>query len=137
MRLSELKKNLPVEMYEECKRKLRERSRHDPASDSVAHVERHPRNERMEKKTVARFTTPVFIRIHSIRRRLADADGISAKAAIDGLRHCGILQDDTAAAISEIGYSQGHGESEETIITIFTTHPKEASWTNEDWLFMK
>jgi hypothetical protein len=42
----------------------------------------------------------------SYRSRLADADGISAKAAIDGLVMCGILADDSTKEIREIRYQQ-------------------------------
>jgi Holliday junction resolvase RusA-like endonuclease len=58
------------------------------------------------------------IHIHSKRRRLADPDGISAKAAIDGLAAGGIFPDDSAKFIANISFSQEVNKSEETIITI-------------------
>jgi hypothetical protein len=54
----------------------------------------------------AAFDSRVSITIVSYRSRLADADGISAKAAIDGLVMCGILADDTTKEISEVRYRQ-------------------------------
>ena len=60
----------------------------------------------------------VRIHIHSRRRRLADPDGISAKAAIDGLTAGGILADDSAKFVEEVSFSQEVGEDEETVITI-------------------
>ena len=58
------------------------------------------------------------LHIHSIRKRLADPDGISAKAAIDGIVKAGLLEDDSAQHIKEITYSQEKGSEEKTIITI-------------------
>jgi len=50
---------------------------------------------------------------------LADCDGISAKAAIDGIVKAGILRADTAQAIKEITYSQEKTTgAERTEITI-------------------
>jgi len=60
----------------------------------------------------------VDIHIHSIRKRLADPDGISGKAAIDGIVKCGVLKDDSVKFVKEVRYSQEKGEPEETIITI-------------------
>ena len=40
----------------------------------------------LAEKKDPRFDTPVRIHVRSFRHRLADADGISAKAAIDGTR---------------------------------------------------
>jgi Holliday junction resolvase RusA-like endonuclease len=48
----------------------------------------------------------------------SDADGISAKAAIDGLVHAGLLKDDSPKYVKEVSYSQEKGEPEETIITL-------------------
>lgn len=52
------------------------------------------------------FSTRVSIRVVSYRVRLADADGISAKAAIDGAVHCGILRDDDARFVSKVTHEQ-------------------------------
>ena len=63
----------------------------------------------------------VNIHIHSKRKRLADPDGVSGKAAIDGLVHAGLLKDDSLKFIGEVTHSQekiSKLESEETIITI-------------------
>ena len=58
------------------------------------------------------------IHVHSIRRRLADPDGISAKAAIDGIVHAGLLPDDSPQHVRAVTYSQEKGAEEQTIITI-------------------
>jgi hypothetical protein len=57
----------------------------------------------------------------SYRHRLADTDGISAKAAIDGLIHAGVLRNDTPEYVQEVSYSQvkiGRKEMEWTEIQI-------------------
>lgn len=59
------------------------------------------------------------IHITSIRKRLTDADGVSAKAAIDGLVHAGIIKNDTPDIISKVSYSQQKGKDEKTHITLY------------------
>ena len=76
------------------------------------------------EKKMPRFDTQVCIIIHSYRRRLADPDGISAKAAIDGLVNAGILSNDTAKQISEVRFKQTKIKSpaeEKTEIILFET----------------
>lgn len=68
-----------------------------------------------------RLDSPCRIHIHSRRYRLTDPDGVSAKAAIDGIVLAGILPDDTAKQIKEITFSQEkipQSEIEETIIEL-------------------
>ena len=50
----------------------------------------------LEKEIYKRFNPPVYIHVHSIRKRLADPDGVSAKALIDGCVRAGILWDDNS-----------------------------------------
>ena len=62
------------------------------------------------------------LHVHHRRHRLADPDGISIKAAIDGLVLAGILPDDSSKFISEITQSQEVVKgNEETIIEIRDT----------------
>ena len=68
-----------------------------------------------------RFNTQVCILVHSYRHRLADPDGISAKAAIDGIVKAGILFDDQTKQIKEVRFKQTKiptKEEEKTVITI-------------------
>ncbi len=61
------------------------------------------------------------ILVHSYRHRLADADGISAKAAIDGLILSGVLKDDSPKYVKEVRYRQtkiSTKEPESTVVTI-------------------
>ena len=76
------------------------------------------RDEQMAKNEVAKFNTPVGIHVRSFRKRLADADGISAKAAIDGIVHAGILSDDSPKEVQKVTYSQEKCSEERTEITI-------------------
>ena len=73
-------------------------------------------------KEPAGLDSPCRLHIHSRRYRLADADGISGKAAIDGLVHAGVLTDDSPAYVEAVTFSQEKikkKEIEETIITIY------------------
>jgi hypothetical protein len=57
------------------------------------------------------------LHIHSVRKRLCDLDGISSKAAIDGIVKAGILPDDSAQYIKQITYTQEKGSPERTEIS--------------------
>lgn len=72
----------------------------------------------MEQKENDETDTRISIHVHSVRKRLTDPDGISAKAAIDGLVLAGLLPDDSPKYIKEVSYSQKKGFPEETIITL-------------------
>jgi Holliday junction resolvase RusA-like endonuclease len=88
-----------------------------PTADVECVVGRSPLAAKKNKG----FDTPARIHVHSVRKRLCDVDGISAKAAIDGLVHCGILEDDSPKYVKEVTYSQSKtekGEEERTEITI-------------------
>ena len=90
---------------------------------SAANVESVVGNELLGKKKTPRLDTPCSLHIHSRRHRLADPDGISCKAAIDGLVLAGVLPDDSAKYVKEITQSQekiSTKEVEETLIIITT-----------------
>lgn len=78
--------------------------------------------EALQQKKPTPFTSRVDIFVHTRRKRLIDPDGLSAKAAIDGLVHSGLLEDDSPAHVRKVEtWSQEKtekGEAEETIITI-------------------
>lgn len=97
----------------------RKASRRD--SRKNADMERSLSDDRMAKRKSATFDAQVSLRIDHYRLRLADPDGLSAKAAIDGLVHCGVLRDDSAEEIKEIRHFQhkvAKASLERTIITI-------------------
>jgi hypothetical protein len=77
--------------------------------------------KQMATKKHTRLDSPCGIHIHSRRHRMADADGISGKALIDGLVISGVLEDDRQEYVKWVTYSQekiSKKEDEETIITI-------------------
>ena len=86
---------------------------------SFADLESDFSHESLGAKNITPYATPVSIHVHSRRKRLCDADGISAKAVIDGLVSAGILQDDSPNYVNAVSYSQEKSQIEETIITIW------------------
>lgn len=70
------------------------------------------------KEAGKRLSPPYHIRVHTIRKRRGDVDGISAKAAIDGLVKAGILGEDHPEFVQKISFTQEKGSEEKTIITI-------------------
>lgn len=66
----------------------------------------------------------VRIEVHSRRRRLADPDGVSAKAVIDGLREGGLLVDDSLEYVESVSFSQEKSRTEETMIEIWEIRDK-------------
>jgi hypothetical protein len=78
----------------------------DNDSGQAADVELPTSSEPVATGKGAAFDSRVSVEIVSYRSRLADADGISAKAAIDGLVAAGILRDDSAKEVSEVRYRQ-------------------------------
>ena len=71
----------------------------------------------------------VRIHIESHRHRLCDPDGISAKAAIDGLIDARILPNDSTKEVESVTYSQKSVPRKSPEITIITI--KEVSNINE------
>jgi len=72
----------------------------------------------ISKSKVNQVDRKCSIHIHSKRKRLADPDGISVKAAIDGLRKAGVCPDDSAKFIKEVTFSQELSKEDETVITV-------------------
>lgn len=65
-----------------------------------------------------KISSPVDIHVHSKRKRLADADGLSAKWVIDAIVKSGILRDDSPEYVKTVTYSQEKGSPEEVLVTI-------------------
>ena len=88
----------------------------DNTTDTTPYLEPDPSDAPLRTHEATAFDTPVRITIHSRRHRLADPDGISAKAVIDGLVKAGILKDDTAKEIGEVRFQQTkiHKNEQET-----------------------
>ena len=93
----------------------------DRDTSSASNMEQIDRNESVATEKDAGFNTQVCIHVHSIRYRLADVDGISAKACIDGIVNCGLLSSDTTKEIKDIKYTEElvrKPAGEKTVITI-------------------
>ena len=95
------------------------RSRGVPSK--VANVECTAFDEQMAAGKVPSFDSPVDLLVVSYRVRLAYPYGVSAKAAIDGCVHRGILRDDNARWVREVRYQQVKvkNQSEEKTLLIF------------------
>jgi len=103
----------------ELKKRIQDAIRtQDRASLCSANLESTSRHEQVAKKSDTRLAPPCRISIHSVRKRLADADGVSGKAIIDGLVHAKILEDDGPKYVREVVFSQEQGKEEKTIVTI-------------------
>lgn len=83
-----------------------------------ANMEQDLGNAALRTNEAKAFSTPCRITFHHVRKRLADIDGISGKAVIDGLVQAGVLADDTAKQVTEVRNCQTKGETEETRIVI-------------------
>lgn len=90
----------------------------DSAADSDANLEPDACHEPVAANAVAPFDSLVRVSFIHTRKRLADSDGISGKAALDGLVACGLLKDDSASYVEEVSHRQRKGEREETLIVI-------------------
>ena len=69
-----------------------------------ADVEQNPSYERMGKKKTKGLDTRVNIHVISHRKAKHDPDGVSAKAAIDGLVKAGILTDDSTNEVKKVSF---------------------------------
>lgn len=99
-------------------RKKRKSYKRNSSPFRVANMEQALGDELLAEKELTPLDSLCSIHIHSKRKRLVDADGVSAKAAIDSLVLAGLLQDDSPKFVKEVTYSQEQSAEEETIITI-------------------
>lgn len=89
---------------------------HNTTTD--ANLESNPGDAALRKNETARIPAPCRIHFHHVRGRLADMDGLSVKAVLDGIVHVGVFPDDSPEFIEEISHSQAKGKPEKTVITI-------------------
>lgn len=106
-------KDLPGKWQEEVRRRI---------AVYDADMERIARNASLAKKKDERQDTQRYdkcsVRIHSVRKRLADIDGISGKYALDAIVRAGIIQDDSPRYVKSVTHTQEKGFPETTTITI-------------------
>lgn len=93
------------------------KNNHRPAL-SPAYLESGVGDAPLAEEKVKGCAPRACLHIHSYRKRLADPDGVSAKAVIDGIVKAGILPDDSAQFIEQVSYSQEKAAEEKTVITI-------------------
>lgn len=85
---------------------------------SATNMESNFGNEPVGKEKTERLDSRVDIHIISYRKRKHDPDGVSAKAALDGLVRCGILTDDSTKEIRKVTFESIISKEEQTIIEI-------------------
>jgi Holliday junction resolvase RusA-like endonuclease len=90
----------------------------DSDSTADANMESNTGNAALPKNEAQAFTAPCRITFYHTRKRLADIDGLSGKAVIDGIVQAGILTDDTPQQVKEVRNCQAKGSREETKIVI-------------------
>ena len=90
----------------------------DRIIDSDANVEQSTCHEPLAKNEGASCHSRVRITFTHYRKRLCDPDGISVKAAIDGIVKAGLLKDDSSEFIEEIRQKQVKSSEEKTVIEI-------------------
>jgi len=92
---------------------------------SSANLEQNISNASLAEEKAKRHDSRISIHVHSVRKRLTDPDGASAKAVIDGLVIKGLLFDDSAKFIEKVTYSQRKTKKEENEVTFVTLTTEE------------
>ena len=93
------------EQYNDFLRR-RDAGNKNSTAGASGNMESAPGNEPLGKKEIPRLDSPCRIHLHSRRHRLTDSDGVSGKAAIDGLVHCGLLPDDSPEYVESVSFTQ-------------------------------
>jgi hypothetical protein len=86
-----------------------------------AYLESYTRNAALPKDKFAEEASRVSVHVRSYRRLNTDSEGISAKAALDGIVERGILADDSSKQVKATTFENITGcskEQEQTIIII-------------------
>ena len=94
------------------------KKRNNRTAGADANVEPDSTDAALRANEAPAFTAPVRVHVHHTRKRLADLDGLSVKAVLDGVVAAGLLADDSAKQITSITHSQSKGEPETTVVTI-------------------
>lgn len=87
----------------------------------AANMESHTGNEPVGTKEAKGFDSLVNITVISYRKRKHDPDGISVKAALDGITRAGLLRDDSTSEIEQVTFKSiiiSKDEQEKTVIEI-------------------
>jgi hypothetical protein len=92
-------------------------------ANTHANVEQDLGDAALRACQVARVSSPCRVVFTHLRTRLADEDGLSGKAVLDGIVLAGVLPDDSTKQVSEVSHRQIKSRVEKTIITIETVGP--------------
>ena len=93
----------------------------DHDADTDADLESNTGDEAQGPDEIKAFTQAVRLDFVHYRYKLADPDGLSVKAVIDGIVEAGLLRDDSAKEIDSISHKQvkiSRKEEERTVLTI-------------------
>lgn len=90
----------------------------DRAAISASDMESNSGNGPMAAQKIARFNSPVSIRVISYRKYRHDTDGCSVKAVLDGLVQSGVLPDDSSEFVKEVTFESRKSCQERTVIEI-------------------
>jgi hypothetical protein len=93
-------------------------------TNQAPNLERTVSHEPMAASKVPTLDSRVDCTVVSFRVRLCDTDGVSAKAAIDGCVHRGLLGDDSTKYIRKIEFEQvkvKNKEDEKTLLIFIPT----------------
>jgi Holliday junction resolvase RusA-like endonuclease len=89
----------PEYIKEQLRRGFTEKKNRNRTSSSTSNLELSTKRKSVRKNESAAFNSPVRINIYSTRKRKTDIDGISGKAALDGIVNSGLLIDDSSDQI--------------------------------------
>ena len=87
-------------------------------TDTLANLESYLVNATLPKDRDAEEDTRASIYVRSFRRLNRDPDGVSVKAALDGIVERGILADDSSKQIKSITFETFKSPDEKTVIII-------------------
>jgi hypothetical protein len=91
----------------------------DRTSTAAAHMEQTACHEPLGEKEAPGYASPCHIVVSCLRKKLADVDGVSVKAALDGLVHSGLLADDKAEIVQSVFVRQAKAQEESTVIEVY------------------
>ena len=85
---------------------------------SIRGILRSYQAQQKEQITAQEFEGPVEIMVINHRKRPCDSEGISAKGAIDGLVHAGVIKDDSLEYVTETRHRQVKSKEEKTVLIL-------------------
>ncbi len=100
------------------RKKFNEENNDSGNTDTDAYLEQVACDEQVAEDEGKESNPRFRIKCISYRKRLADTDGISYKAAIDGLVKASILPDDSTKYVKEITFSQIKAKEEKTVLIV-------------------